>query len=121
MENINNEIEEQKVKYVISDQEESSDGEQEDMIGTLYFLDNKSKNSLKLHNESIDPTKIENRNRGNSAEGTTLLPGNPFLQQSVIPKQLEISHFTEKQWRVVYTLIYHKALIMKTLAKVLRI
>eukprot|EP00343_Euplotes_focardii_P008056 CAMPEP_0205820812 /NCGR_PEP_ID=MMETSP0206-20130828/3490_1 /ASSEMBLY_ACC=CAM_ASM_000279 /TAXON_ID=36767 /ORGANISM="Euplotes focardii, Strain TN1" /LENGTH=215 /DNA_ID=CAMNT_0053115877 /DNA_START=119 /DNA_END=763 /DNA_ORIENTATION=+ len=70
----------------------STTSEPEEMIGTLYFLDYKTSNLKPLSPSLTLPSK-----RRLSAQGTIEMP-NPFLQNSVVTKNLKEQYFNEERW-----------------------
>lgn len=111
---------EEEVGYAVSDKDESSDSDENDVkLGTLYFYESRRSN-LK-HLSSSDAGKMDITKRRNSLEETKLNFANQFLQMSVAPEQLDVDYFYEEKWLEVYSLITHKALVMMMLAKILNI
>lgn len=103
-----------KVTLALSEGDTSSEGEQDEMLGTLYFLEHRSipKNS---------DAERETLGRRNSAEDGKIDINNPFLQASVGPQKLEVNFFSEEKWRSIYSLIMHKATVLMILSKILNI
>lgn len=115
------EKEEKKLKSGMSDEDSLSsdyDDEEDEMVGTFYFLDHRRTRTKNIHHEH-SATSL--RHRRHSAEDNRLDLGSTLLQTSVATPMADNKIFSERKWREIHSLITHKALLTRTLASILQI